>query len=188
MRTPSSPELADIRTPQLTLVAMDRLLARGILIGEAPAGARWADGYPTEGSLACATAVMVALGDARTDPFGAFCIVREIDGLTIGDALFHGPPDDRGTVDIGYGLVPAARGHGYATMAVVAMLEWALTQPGVARVTANTTDDNAGSVGVMERAGMTVSHGPGGLVRGVAMREFWTPPATSRPDDDPGAD
>jgi GNAT superfamily N-acetyltransferase len=172
----------------LTLVAMDQHMARGILVGEAPAGAHWADGYPTDGSLACATAVMVALEDGRTDPFGAFCIVRERDRLTIGDALFHGPPDDCGTVDIGYGLVPAARGHGYATMAVVAMLEWAFSQPAVARATANTTDDNAGSVGVMERAGMTVSHGPGGLVRGVAMREFWSPPATTRADDVHAAD
>jgi hypothetical protein len=40
----------------------------------------------------------------------------------------------------------------------------------------------------MERAGMTVSHGPGGLVRGVAMREFWSPPATTRPDDVHAAD
>ena len=167
---------------------MDRRIARGILIAEAPEGSRWAEGYPTEGSLACATAVIVALQDGRTDPYGAFCIVRERDGLTIGDTLFHGPPDDRGILDIGYGLVPAARGFGYATTAVVAMLEWAFAQPDVTRVTANTTDDNAGSVGVMARAGMTISHGPGGLVRGVAMREFWTPVATIRPDGAPAAD
>lgn len=167
---------------------MDRRLARSILIATAPADARWADGYPTEGSLACATAVMVALDDHRTDPFGAFCIVRERDGLTIGDALFHGPPDPNGTVDIGYGLVPQARGYGYATIAVVAMIDWAFRQADVTRVTANTTDDNAGSVGVMQRAGMVLSHGPGGLVRGVAMRDFWTPPATTRPDDRSAAD
>ena len=170
------------------LIPMDRRIARGILIGEPPTGSHWAEGYPTEGSLACATAVIVALEDGRMDPFGAFCIVRERDGLTIGDALFHGPPDDRGTLDIGYGLVPVARGYGYATKAVVAMLEWSFSQPDVLRVTANTTDDNAGSVGVMERAGMTMSHGPGGLVRGVAMREFWTRPATNRPDGASAAD
>ncbi len=49
-------------------------------------------------------------------------------------------------------------------------------------MTANATDDNRGSIGVMARAGMTVSHGPGGLVRGVAMREFWSPPPIHRPD------
>jgi RimJ/RimL family protein N-acetyltransferase len=175
MTTPSSTDRAEIRAGSVTLVGIDRELARAILIGRAPDGARWADGYPTDGSLACAAAVIAANDAGRTSPFGAFCIVRNDTGLTIGDALFHGPPDDRGTVDIGYGLVPSARGHGFATIAVCAMLKWAFAQPAVTRITANTTDDNAASVRVMERAGMTISHGPGGLVRGVAMREFWRP-------------
>ncbi len=183
--TRSSPELINITAPSITLVAVDREMARGILIGEPPGGARWADDYPTEGSLACATAVMVAIDEGRTDPFGAFCVVRNHDMTTIGDTLFHGPPDDRGTVDIGYGLVPSARGHGYATIAVVAMIEWAFAQEGVGRVTANTIDDNVGSVAVMERAAMNISHGPGGLMRGVALREFWTPPGSNRPDAPP---
>jgi predicted acetyltransferase len=88
-------------------------------------------------------------------------------------------------VDISYGLVPSARGHGYATAAVVAMIAWAFTQGGVTRVTANTTDDNVGSVAVMERAAMSISHGPGGLIRGVALRDFWTPPRSNRPDASP---
>jgi RimJ/RimL family protein N-acetyltransferase len=183
--TRSSPELINITTPRITLVAVDREMARGMLIAEPPAGALWADDYPTEGSLACATAVMVAIEEGRTDPFGAFCVVRNEDTTTIGDTLFHGPPDDRGTVDIGYGLVPSARGHGYATAAVVAMIAWAFTQGGVTRVTANTTDDNVGSVAVMERAAMSISHGPGGLIRGVALRDFWTPPRSNRPDASP---
>lgn len=177
MRTPSSTDVITITTATLTLRAIDRPLARAILIAEPPPGAIWPEGYPTEGSLACATAVMVALEEGRTDPFGAYCIVRRDDGRTIGDVLFHGPPDERGTVDIGYGLVDAARGRGDATRAVVAMMRWAFAHGGVMRVTANTTDDNVGSIGVMRRAGMTISHGPGGLVRGVAMRAFWRPPA-----------
>jgi RimJ/RimL family protein N-acetyltransferase len=164
---------------------MDRTLARCILIGTPPDNAIWPDDYPTEGSLACATSVMVAAEEGRSDPFGAFCVVRNDDNTTIGDTLFHGPPDDRGTVDIGYGLVASARGHGYATIAVVAMIEWAFSREGVSRVTANTTDDNVGSVAVMERAGMNVTHGPGGLVRGVALRDFWIPVGSNRPDDPP---
>jgi len=183
MRTRSSPELIDITTPSITLAAIDHEMARAILIGRPPGGAIWADGYPTEGSLACATSVMVAIDESRSDPFGAFCIVRNDDRTTIGDTLFHGPPDDRGIVDIGYGLVPSARGHGYATIAVVAMITWAFGHAGVCRVTANTTDDNVGSVALMQRAGMKVSHGPGGLMRGVALRDHWTPPMANGPDE-----
>jgi len=186
MTTPTSTDRPEIRAGAITLVGIDRELARAILIARAPGDVRWADGYPTDGSLACAAAVVAASDAGRTSPFGAFCIVRRDTGLTIGDALFHGPPDDRGTLDIGYGLVPLARGHGFATLAVRGMLEWAFSQPSVTRITANTTDDNTPSVRVMERAGMTISHGPGGLVRGVAMREFWRPTRADRPDG-PGA-
>jgi hypothetical protein len=186
MTTPSSPDRIEIPAGAVTLVGIDRELARGILIARAPDGTCWADGYPTDGSLACAAAVMEAGDAGRTTPFGAFCIVRSDTGLTIGDTLFHGPPDDRGTVDIGYGLVPSERGHGYATIAVRGMLAWAFAHPAVTRVTANTTDDNPASIRVMERAGMTISHGPGGLVRGVAMRDFWRPGRADLPDG-PGA-
>jgi RimJ/RimL family protein N-acetyltransferase len=186
MTTPTSPDRSEIRAGAVTLVRIDRELARAILIARAPDGARWADDYPTDGSLACAAAVVAASEAGRTSPFGAYCIVRRDTHLTIGDTLFHGPPDNRGTVDIGYGLVASARGVGFATIAVRGMLEWAFAQPSVTRVTDNTTDDNPASVRVMERAGMTISHGPGGLVRGVAMREFWHPPRADRPDG-PGA-
>ena len=164
---------------------MDRAVARCVLIAQAPAGARWAPDYPTDGSLACAAAVIAAADAGRTDPFGAFCIL-DADGTTIGDLLIHAPPDAHGTVDIGYGVAPSARGRGLATAAVVALIGWAFTHPAVRRVTANTTDDNVGSVGVMRRAGMRVSHGPGGLVRGVAIRGDWSP-RESGPPDDPGA-
>ncbi len=188
MTTPSSADRTRIRAGAVTLVEIDRELARAILIARAPVGAQWAAGYPTDGSLACAAAVIEASDAGRTSPFGAFCIVRHDSGLTIGDTLFHSPPDDRGTVDIGYGLVRSARGHGFATIAVRAMLGWAFAQRSVVRVTANTTDDNAASVRVMERAGMTISHGPGGLVRGVAMRDFWRPAPAGHPDAAGAAD
>jgi RimJ/RimL family protein N-acetyltransferase len=173
MRTPSSPDRDDAVLPAVTLAVMDRDLARAVLIGRAPDGHRWPADYPTEGSLACAAAVMAAADAGRTDPFGAFVIVDGTTGHTVGDVLVHAPPDDRGTIDIGYGLAPSARGQGRATAAVFALMQWAFAHPEVTRITANTTDDNHGSIALMERVGMTVSHGPGGLVRGVAIRDFW---------------
>ena len=40
----------------------------------------------------------------------------------IGAAGFQGPPDDTGAVRVGYGLAESARGHGYATEALRALL------------------------------------------------------------------
>jgi ribosomal-protein-alanine N-acetyltransferase len=76
-----------------------------------------------------------------------------LDGQLIGDIGFKSFPDQAGRVEIGYSLVPAARGHGYATEAVRAMVAWALKQPGVRHVIAETEAGNGPSRRVLERAG-----------------------------------
>lgn len=45
-------------------------------------------------------------------PFYAYVIVRRADGLAVGDAGFSGPPGGDGEVELGYALVPGARGLG----------------------------------------------------------------------------
>jgi len=47
----------------------------------------------------------------------------------------------------------AARGCGYATEAVRALVAWALGQDGVARVTARCDPENTASVRVLEKTG-----------------------------------
>jgi RimJ/RimL family protein N-acetyltransferase len=74
--------------------------------------------------------------------------------VVIGDIGFHGPPNPAGSVTVGYGLAPGARGHGYATEALRAVVAWALARPEVVAVEADTTHANLPSQRVMERAGM----------------------------------
>ena len=52
-------------------------------------------------------------------------ILRET-GEVIGDIGFHGPPDQAGTVEIGYGIVEQYRGRGLAGESAVAIcgLAW----------------------------------------------------------------
>ena len=80
--------------------------------------------------------------------------VADADGAVIGAAGFYGKPDDTGAVRVGYGLAESARGHGYATEALIALLEWASRQDGLTCVLADTTRSNVASQRVMERAGM----------------------------------
>ena len=70
----------------------------------------------------------------------------------IGDLCFKGPPADGG-VEIGYGMEPDFEGQGYMTEAVKAAVRWALSQPGVSTVYAETAPDNAASQRVLEKAG-----------------------------------
>jgi RimJ/RimL family protein N-acetyltransferase len=129
---------------------------RALLEGRPPAdGPRWADGYPLDGTL---VAVAMQLDHVERDidrgPFGHFQIVLADEDVVIGDIGFHAPPDDLGEVSLGFGIVPAARGRGYAREALRAVLDWALARPEVRSVHADTDLVNLASQHVLVGAGM----------------------------------
>jgi len=74
-----------------------------------------------------------------------------VDGRAVGGIGFKGQPDG-GCVEIGYGLAPSARGHGYAAEAVGAVLRVAADH-GLSKVIADTTLDNIASQRTLIRAG-----------------------------------
>ena len=56
-----------------------------------------------------------------------FRSTRTADGKAIGGIGFKGQPNN-GCVEVGYGLVPSARGNGYAAEALAALLDVAADQ------------------------------------------------------------
>ncbi|WP_405667462.1 GNAT family N-acetyltransferase [Streptomyces sp. NBC_01166] len=119
-----------------------------------PDGARWAPGYPDEGDRAGARRFLAACASTgNPQPFGPYEIRRRTDGMAIGGVAFHGRPDAAGQVTIGYGLISSARGRGYASEALRALLTFARSQ-GVRSVKGDTDLDNVGSHRVMASAGM----------------------------------
>ncbi len=92
--------------------------------------------------------------DMPPDGFFTWAIIERGSKLVIGDVGFKGPPNEMGVIDIGYGIAPCARGKGYATEAVLAMMEWAFSQPGVRRISAECLDDNGASIHILQKAGM----------------------------------
>jgi ribosomal-protein-alanine N-acetyltransferase len=82
-------------------------------------------------------------------------IEREGRRTVVGSAGFQGPPNAEGEIELGYGVHPDFRNHGYATEAARALLRWASEQPGVRRVIAQCDQDNIASQRVVEKAGMT---------------------------------
>ncbi|MCR4691071.1 MAG: GNAT family N-acetyltransferase [Lachnospiraceae bacterium] len=77
-------------------------------------------------------------------------------GAAVGDLCFKGL-NDGGSVEIGYGITEENQGHGYATEAVEAAALWALKQPGVSRVEAETDPENGKSQRVLEKCGFIPS-------------------------------
>lgn len=99
----------------------------------------------------------LVLQSRQQDPASArwsALLIHRADRVLIGDIGFKGDPDASGTVEIGYGVVPAYRRQGYTTEAARAMITWAFSQPGVTQVAADCLPDNIGSIRVLEKLGL----------------------------------
>ncbi|WP_369143895.1 GNAT family N-acetyltransferase [Streptomyces sp. R44] len=131
----------------LTAAAAERIVAR-----ESGPGDLWGEGYPGDGDVRANTGFLRGVAE-RGDP-GVFRPYEiRLDGVAVGGIGFHGPPDEIGVATIGYGLVPAVRGNGYASEALRAVLELARVA-GAAGVKGDADLDNPASHRVMEAAGM----------------------------------
>ncbi|CAM2809761.1 MULTISPECIES: GNAT family N-acetyltransferase [Dermacoccus] len=114
----------------------------------------WAEDFPFEGDVIGATMFLRATntsGDQQ--PFGFYVIIRRSDGRAVGGIGFKGQPQD-GSVEIGYGLVPSARGAGFAAEASRALID-AARELGLDHVVAATAMDNIASQRTLEHAGMS---------------------------------
>lgn len=92
------------------------------------------------------------IGSYDTYGFGMYLMTSQRDGAQVGmcglvkrDAL-----DD---VDVGYALLPAFRGSGYALEAAAAVLEYAGAELGIERIVAITSADNDASARLLRRLG-----------------------------------
>lgn len=74
------------------------------------------------------------------------------DGTHIGELCFKGITE-KGTTEIGYGVMRDYRGYGYATEAVSAITSWALAQPCVMGVISETEESNVAPQKVLNKAG-----------------------------------
>lgn len=80
----------------------------------------------------------------KSDPVG---------GCVIGSTGFDGLPDDDGSVRVGFSIVEAYCGRGYATEAVKAMMDWAFAH-GAKRCYSQTYIENLSAIKVMQKSGM----------------------------------
>lgn len=87
--------------------------------------------------------------------WSAYLFVNRQDGVLVGDGGFKGRPDDSGSVEIGYSLIPAYRGKGLATEATRALADQAFEQPEVTSVCAETLTDGYASMRVVQKLGLT---------------------------------
>jgi RimJ/RimL family protein N-acetyltransferase len=144
----------DVVTARLILHPMSVMEAQRVAAGEPDDQSRWAPGYPSEGDIVGARGFLnVCANTGDPEPFGAYVIRRREDRHAIGGVGFKGHPAENGSVSIGYGLIPSARGRGYASEALRALLAFARGR-GISCVEGDTTHDNVASQHVMTAVGM----------------------------------
>jgi len=112
---------------------------------------------PFLASEECTWLWRVRLAQADEDPSAAHWVARaavaEPGGQVVGHAGFHGPPDEGGTVEVGYTVDPAFQRRGYGRAMVRALLAWARSEGGVRTVRASISPDNEASLATIRTFG-----------------------------------
>lgn len=155
-----------MESPRLQLIAADRELLTADLAGvealSAQLGVARPSEWPPEGSEYDEGAVrfflqMISNGGAQAAGWYTwYAILRAGDANTarlVGNGGFFGPPDDQGSVEIGYSVCKGSRGAGIATEIVATLLAYAWSKYTVKRVVARTRPDNTPSIGALRRNG-----------------------------------
>jgi RimJ/RimL family protein N-acetyltransferase len=139
-----------VRFVRLPLAAMDALLAGDLEAASAVAGVPLTAYILEHGWLWEIRAAQV-----RRDPAAADWVARAavVDDVVVGHAGFHGPPDERGMVEVAYSVDPAFRRRGYATAMLEAAIAWASTVPAVRTVRASVSPDNVASLATLRPFG-----------------------------------
>jgi ribosomal-protein-alanine N-acetyltransferase len=117
-----------------------------------PAAAGLRDFY-VSGELSSAWLEMLR---ASTEPDvwrHGFAVVHRDDNIVIGTAGFKGPADEKGVVEIAYGIVPDYQGRGFATEAAASLTEFAYDTDGVKLVIAHTLPTPNASTRVLAKCG-----------------------------------
>ncbi|HWB19436.1 MAG TPA: GNAT family protein [Phycisphaerales bacterium] len=149
---------------------------------------RVADGWPAEHWDAGAIGYTIRKLTERPEESGwwAWYVMKSSheavgQDVLIGTCGYKGLPDEKGIVEIGYGIVEAERRKGFASEASRALIERAFAWKDsrgvsvVRSVMAETLPELIASIGVMKKAGMSFE-GEGsepGTVRYRVTREAW---------------
>lgn len=83
--------------------------------------------------------------------YTSWLIVDSSTQQIIGDLSFKGRPNRRGRVEVGYGIFEEFRNKGCMTKALQTLCDWAVEQPAVREVTAETLITNVASARVLEK-------------------------------------
>lgn len=108
------------------------------------------------------------LKELKEDPsvlgWGVWFIIDKQTNKIVGDMGFKGKPNDEGSVEVGYGIMPSEQNKGYATEALRCIVEWAFRSDSVNKIVAECLEDNIPSIKVLEKLKMTQTEKVNGML------------------------
>ena len=145
-----------MKTPALRLVPLSVATMEALVAGDL-AAASASSGIPATPYLADhAWLWNIRLPQVAADPAALDWIARAAvtpDDEVVGLVGFHGPPDERGMVEVAYGVDPALRRRGWARTLLAAALAWAASDPAVTVVRASISPSNEASLATLRPFG-----------------------------------
>ncbi len=142
----------DVRLAPLSVAAMQALTARDLEGASAEVGVPMTD-YLADHDWLWRIRLDQVSRDPRSLGWTARVAVDASTGAVVGHVGFHGPPDERGMVEVAYAVDPAYRRRGYATSMLAAALSWAASSAAVSVVRASVSPDNEASLATLRPFG-----------------------------------
>jgi len=140
-----------VRLPLLDATALEALVRRDLAAASAAVGVALPAWFPEDEWLWTLRLGQV-VGEPEHGPWLTRVVVDDATGAAVGLAGFHGPPDERGMVEVGYETSPEHRRRGYARAAVVGLVDLA-REGGASVVRASVAPDNTPSLGLVDGLG-----------------------------------
>jgi [ribosomal protein S5]-alanine N-acetyltransferase len=143
-----------VRFVELSSAAMTALLRGSLAEASREAGIALTPYFLTDDALRL---WRLRVGQIAADPgsarWVARAVVAEPEGVVVGHAGFHGPPDETGMVEVAYSVDPAYRRRGYAKAMLRALLRRAAAEPSVSTVRATISPGNVASLATISGFG-----------------------------------
>jgi [ribosomal protein S5]-alanine N-acetyltransferase len=145
-----------VRFVELSSAAMSALLDGSLAGASREAGVALTPYFVTEDALRLwQRRVSQVAADPSSARWVARAVVAEPEGVVVGHAGFHGPPDQAGMVEVAYSVDPACRRRGYARAMLAALLRRAAAEPAVRTVRATISPGNVASLATISGFGFT---------------------------------
>jgi len=93
------------------------------------------------------------VADPNKDPlfYTMWIVIGKSEQAIVGGICFHGEPDEKGEVELGYGTDDQYRNRGIMTEAIAGMIQWISKNKKVKIIKAETDPENISSVRVLEK-------------------------------------